>query len=201
MRTIAIINQKGGCGKTTASINLAATLAAKGQRTLLVDMDPQSHCAMGLAVPEAQLDRSIADLLRVGLDGSLGVADITWQISRHLDLAPSTIALAGIEQQLAGASDKDRRLVQVLSTAANRYDFCIVDCPPSIGLLTFNALRAADEVAHPRRDRLLLHAGLGAPGTDHRNARPPGRSSGALQGRSPPCTTCAPSWPARFFLN
>lgn len=149
MRTIAIINQKGGCGKTTCSINLAAVLAGRGQRTLLVDMDPQSHCALGLAVPDTQIERSIADLLRHGLDGSIAMADITWQISRFLDLAPSSMALAGIEAQLASASDKDRRLAQVLSTVADRYDFCIIDCPPSIGLLTFNALRAADEVIIP----------------------------------------------------
>ncbi len=149
MRTIAIINQKGGCGKTTCSINLAASLSAKGKRTLLVDMDPQSHCAMGLAVPDAQIDKSIADLLRVGLDGSLAMSEITWQIARGFDLAPSSITLAGIEAQLNTAPDKDRRLVQVLSTVQDHYDFCIIDCPPSIGLLTFNALRASDEVLIP----------------------------------------------------
>jgi chromosome partitioning protein len=149
VRTIAIINQKGGCGKTTCSINLAASLSAKGKRTLLVDMDPQSHCAMGLAVPDAQIERSIADMLRVGLDGSLAMSEVTWQIARNFDLAPSSITLAGMEAQLASAPDKDRRLVQVLSTVQDQYDFCIVDCPPSIGLLTFNALRAADEVLIP----------------------------------------------------
>ncbi len=149
MRTIAIINQKGGCGKTTTSINLAAVLALKGHRTLLVDMDPQSHCALGLAVPETQIQRSTADLLRHGLDGSMSVGDVTWQISRGLDLAPSSMDLAAMEQQLSSAPDKDRRLVQVLSTVQDKYDFCIIDCPPSIGLLTFNALRAADEVLIP----------------------------------------------------
>jgi len=149
VRTIAIINQKGGCGKTTVSINLAATLAARGQRTLLVDMDPQGHCALGLAVPEKQITQSIADLLRHGMDGQIAIADIVWQISRHLDLAPASVALAGIEQRLANAADRDRRLIQVLSPAADRYDVCIIDCPPSIGLLTFNALRAAHEVIVP----------------------------------------------------
>jgi chromosome partitioning protein len=149
VRTIAIINQKGGCGKTTCSINLAASLSAKGKRTLLVDMDPQSHCAMGLAVPDAQVDKSIADMLRVGLDGSLAMSEVTWQIARNFDLAPSSITLAGMEAQLASAPDKDRRLAQVLSTVHDHYDFCIVDCPPSIGLLTFNALRASDEVLIP----------------------------------------------------
>ncbi|MGB0766217.1 MAG: AAA family ATPase [Phycisphaeraceae bacterium] len=149
MRTIAIINQKGGCGKTTVSINLAATLAARGHKTLLVDMDPQGHCALGLAVPDKQIGQSIADLLRHGMDGQVGIADIVWQISRQLDLAPASVSLAGIEQRLANAADRDRRLIQVLAPAADRYDYCIIDCPPSIGLLTFNALRAADEVIVP----------------------------------------------------
>ncbi len=149
MRTIAIINQKGGCGKTTLSINLAAVFAAQGHRTLLVDMDPQSHCALGLAVPEAQIDKSIGDMMRAGLDGSLAFRDIVWQVSRCFDLAPSTMALAGVEHELASMPDKDRRLAQVLSTVSDDYELCIVDCPPSIGLLTFNALRAADEVLIP----------------------------------------------------
>ncbi|MEX0886181.1 MAG: AAA family ATPase [Phycisphaeraceae bacterium] len=149
MRSIAIINQKGGCGKTTVSINLAASLAAKGQRTLLLDMDPQAHCALGLAVPETQIEHSITDLLRRGLDGSLSISEVTWQIARNLDLVPSTMALAGLEQQLSTASDRDRRLAQVLSPVQDDYDFCVIDCPPAIGLLTFNALRAADEVLIP----------------------------------------------------
>jgi len=149
LRTIAIINQKGGCGKTTTAINLAAVMAEGGDRTLLVDMDPQSHCALGLAVPEAQIERSISDLMRAGLNGTISFSDIVWQIARNLDLAPSTMALAGIEQELAMQPDKDRRLMHVLSTVRDQYDFCIIDCPPSIGLLTFNALRAADEVIVP----------------------------------------------------
>ncbi|MEM9703662.1 MAG: ParA family protein, partial [Planctomycetota bacterium] len=149
MRTIAILNQKGGCGKTTTAINLAATLAGKGFRVLIVDMDPQSHCALGLSVPEQRIERGTAELLHAGLDGTLGVADLTWQVSRNLDLLPSTMALATMEQRLASQPDKDRRLSQVLSPVADRYDVCVLDCPPSIGLLTFNALRAADEVLIP----------------------------------------------------
>lgn len=149
MRTIAIINQKGGCGKTTISINLAAVMAAKDKRVLLVDMDPQSHCSLGLAVPEAKVERSIGDMLRAGLNGSYALQDITWQISRNLDLAPCTMALSSLEQELANTHDKDRRLLQVLSTVQDHYDYCIIDCPPSIGLLTFNALRAAEEVIIP----------------------------------------------------
>ena len=149
MRIIAIINQKGGCGKTTVSVNLAAMLANRDQRTLLVDVDPQAHCALGLAVPEAQIDRSMVEVMRAGLDGSIAFGDIIWQVAKNLDLAPSTMALAGIEQELASAPDRDRRLMQTLSTVEDQYDFCIIDCPPSIGLLTFNALRAAHEVVVP----------------------------------------------------
>ncbi|WP_428388210.1 AAA family ATPase [Mucisphaera sp.] len=149
MRTISVINQKGGCGKTTVSINLAAVLAAKGHRTLLVDVDPQAHCALGLAVPETQIERSISDVLAAGMNGSIGIADVVWQVARHFDLAPSTMALAGIEQKLAQAPDKDRRLAHILAAVDSKYDFCIIDCPPSIGLLTFNALRASREVIIP----------------------------------------------------
>lgn len=149
MRAIAIVNQKGGCGKTTVATNLAAVLASKGLKTLLVDMDPQSHCALGLAVPESQIERSIGDVLRGGLGGAVSVRDAVWQITRTLDLVPSTMALASLEQELSDAPDRDRRLAQVLSSVADQYDFCIIDCPPSIGLLTFNALRAAGEVLIP----------------------------------------------------
>jgi chromosome partitioning protein len=149
VRCIAVINQKGGCGKTTTAINLAAAFAELGQKTLLVDMDPQSHCALGLAVPEQQVDFTIGDGMMAAGNGRLDAAELVWQVSSRLDLAPSTVALAGIERQLADAPDKDLRLSKVLSRLADRYDLCIIDCPPAVGLLTFNALRAAGEVIIP----------------------------------------------------
>ncbi len=103
MRTIAIINQKGGCGKTTTSINLAACLARLGQKTILVDMDPQGHCGVGLAVPEEQIERTIYDTLIEERDGKPArVGDIVWQIASDFDLAPSNIKLAAFEQVFAG---------------------------------------------------------------------------------------------------
>lgn len=149
MRTISVINQKGGCGKTTTSINLAAALADLGHKTLLIDMDPQSHCALGLAVPESQVERSIADALLSPNPARFDWGTITWQVNGNLDLAPSTTHLAAVEHQLTNAPDRDLRLAKALIRVAPSYEFCIIDCPPSIGLLTFNALRAAREVIIP----------------------------------------------------
>jgi len=150
MRTIAIINQKGGCGKTTTSINLAACLARLGHKTLLVDFDPQGHCGVGLAVPEDQIERTVYDALIEEGDGKVAkVSEAVWQISSDFDLCPSNIRLAAFEQVFAGRAGRDDRLRRALSNVRDQYEWCIVDCPPSVGLLTFNALRAADEVVVP----------------------------------------------------
>ncbi len=150
MRTVAIANQKGGCGKTTVSINLAACLAREGRRTLLVDMDPQGHCALGLAVPEEQIELNIFDVLRT--TASPEPVDITrtiWQITANFDLSPATTALSRFEPEIGSKPDAEDRLAAALSTVNDKYDFVIVDCPPHIGLLTKNALRAAGEVIIP----------------------------------------------------
>ncbi len=150
MRTIAIINQKGGCGKTTTSINLAACLARLGQKTLLVDMDPQGHCGVGLAVPEDQIERTILDALIDPADGKTAkVSELVWQIASDFDLAPANIKLAGFEQIFAGREGREDRLLNALSVVQNTYQWCIIDCPPSVGLITFNALKACDEVVVP----------------------------------------------------
>ncbi|MBV8781643.1 MAG: AAA family ATPase [Phycisphaerae bacterium] len=150
MRTLAIINQKGGCGKTTTSVNLAACLARLGHKTLLVDMDPQGHCGVGLAVPEEQIERTIYDTLIEDRDGKPArVSEIVWQIATDFDLAPSNIKLAAFEQVFAGRTGREDRLVNALAAVQKNYEWCIIDCPPSVGLLTFNALRACDEVIVP----------------------------------------------------
>jgi len=150
MRTIAIINQKGGCGKTTTSINLAACLARLGHKTLLADMDPQGHCAVGLAVPEEQVERTIYDALIEPQDGKAAkVAEVVWQIASDFDLAPSNLKLAAFEQVFAGRPGREDRLTRALETVKDTYQWCVIDCPPSVGLLTFNALRACDEVLVP----------------------------------------------------
>jgi chromosome partitioning protein len=150
MRTIAVVNQKGGCGKTTVSINLASALAEIGKRVLLVDMDPQSHCAVGLAVPEEQIEQSIYDvLISKSRNEPLRLTEILWQISDRLELAPASIDLSAFEQQMASIPDRESSLKTVLDDVKNEYDYTIVDCPPAVGLLTFNALRASTNVIVP----------------------------------------------------
>jgi chromosome partitioning protein len=150
MRIIAIVNQKGGCGKTTVSINLASAFAGVGQRTLLVDMDPQSHCAVGLAVPEEQIEQSIYDvLISKSRNEPIKMTEILWQISDRLELAPASIDLSAFEQQMAGIAERECCLKNALSEVRNEYDYVIIDCPPAVSLLTFNALRAATDVIVP----------------------------------------------------
>ncbi|MBI1374904.1 MAG: AAA family ATPase [Phycisphaera sp.] len=151
LRIFAVINQKGGCGKTTTAINLAAAFADLGHKTLLVDMDPQGHCAVGLAVPESHLQRSIADtLLAAGSPTPrIILPEIVWQVSANLDLAPSTPELAAAEHRIVDAHDRDIRLALALEQVRSHYALCVIDCGPAIGLLTFNALRAAREVIIP----------------------------------------------------
>jgi chromosome partitioning protein len=147
MRTVAIINQKGGCGKTTTSINLAACLAKLGHKTLLVDMDPQGHCATGLAVPEDQVSRTVLDVL--GEPEPLAVKEVVWPIASNLDLVPSDLKLAGFDPMFAGRQGREKRLKNALAKVENDYEWCVIDCPPGVGLLTFNALFAADECVVP----------------------------------------------------
>jgi chromosome partitioning protein len=150
MRTIAVVNQKGGCGKTTISINLASALAGAGKSVLLVDMDPQSHCAVGLAVPEEQIEQSIYDvLISKSRNEPIRLTEILWQISDRLELAPASIDLSAFEQQMAGIADRECCLKNVIDEVSERYDYAVIDCPPAVGLLTFNALRSSTEVIVP----------------------------------------------------
>jgi len=150
MRTVAIVNQKGGCGKTTVSINLASALAELGKKVLLVDMDPQSHCAVGLAVPEEQIEQSIYDvLISKSRNEPIRLTEILWQIGEHLELAPASIDLSAYEQQMAGIPEREVCLKDVLEDVKEEYDFAVIDCPPAVSLLTFNALRAATDVVVP----------------------------------------------------
>ena len=146
-RIIALANQKGGVGKTTTTITLGAALAELGQRVLLVDFDPQGGCALGLGIEPGSLDLTIYDAL---LDRNVDVGEVVQKTSvPHLDLLPSNIDLAAAELMLVQEVAREQSLMRVLAGLRVKYDFILIDCPPSLGLLTINALTAADGVIVP----------------------------------------------------
>lgn len=149
MRVIAIANQKGGCGKTTTAINLSSSLSSKGRQVLLIDCDPQAHATMGLNVNSADLEKSMYNVMTPRASESLGLDDIILRVKERFDLAPSSVILSAVEQELAGIDGRENRLLHALRALKRPYDYCIIDCPPSIGMLCFNALRACGEVIIP----------------------------------------------------
>jgi chromosome partitioning protein len=146
---IAVANQKGGCGKTTTAINLSFSLASKGKRVLLIDFDPQAHATMGLGIDPPDLQKCMHDVLKPGVDSPPGIDDIVVPIRENIDLAPSKATLSALEQELAGLDGRESRLMRAVESMKKDYDVVIVDCPPSIGHLCFNALRACEEVIIP----------------------------------------------------
>jgi chromosome partitioning protein len=143
---VAIANQKGGVGKSTTAINLGAGLAFQGERVLIIDLDPQGNTSSGLGVDRLTIDTSTYDVL---VDG-MAIADVLEPTSvRGLHVVPATIELAGAEIELVSMFSRELRLKQALAEAVEDYDFILIDCPPSLGLLTINGLAAADEVLIP----------------------------------------------------
>ncbi len=150
MRTIAIVNQKGGCGKTTTTVNLGGALEADGNRVLILDLDPQAHATLALGIDPDALDVNLYEVLAEP-EGESDLASVLINITKRMDLAPSSIVMSALEQKLAAERHDARtqRLAVALEKLGPAYDFVLIDCPPNVGLLTFNALRAAQEVIIP----------------------------------------------------
>ena len=146
-KAIAIFNQKGGVGKTTTNINLAASLARKGKKILVLDIDPQGNTTSGIGVAKKDLEYSTYDLL---VDDSISVRDVIVQTNTPgLDLIPANVSLAGAEIELVQLPGRESRLKRALEVVKDEYDYIFIDCPPSLGLLTINSLTAVDSVLIP----------------------------------------------------
>lgn len=157
-RAITIANQKGGVAKTTTAVNLGAWLSLMGQKVLLVDIDPQGNATTGVGVDKNTVELCIYDVMINGEDISEVVVPSAVE---NLDLIPATIELAGAEIELVGVPDREKILKKALNSIKDNYNFIFIDCPPSLGLLTINALTAADSVIIPIQCEYYALEGLG----------------------------------------
>lgn len=161
-RILAVTNQKGGVGKTTSSVNLAASLAALGRRVLLVDLDPQGNATMGCGIDKKSLEATVCDLL---LDDEIRPEEVLARASEPapgFDLLPANADLTAAEVELLGMAKREYRLRAVLEGLQERYDWILIDCPPSLSILTVNALTAADGVIIPMQCEYYALEGLSA---------------------------------------
>ena len=160
MRIIAVINQKGGCGKTTTAMNLGACMAHLKKKTLVVDLDPQAHATLGFGINPGDYQKSIYDLLIGKGGGAVAAENIIMKLSNNLHLLPSDVMLSAAEPILLQREYREYCISDVIMPLSEHYDFIIIDCPPNIGILTFNALYACTEAVIPMESGLFALHGL-----------------------------------------
>lgn len=158
MITIAVTNQKGGVGKTTCAVNLSAELGRGGKKVLVIDADPQGNCSSGLGRDKAENPSSLYEVLINGRDMDSVMAATPWE---GVSLVPATINLAGAEVELSSAISRETRLKNALTAMKSSFDVAVIDCPPSLGLLTINALVAADRLMVPIQCEYYALEGVG----------------------------------------
>lgn len=146
MKIISIANQKGGCGKTTTAINLASTLGVNGKKTLLIDLDPQAHATLGLNIDDSY---SLYNVISKLTPRKLKIKEIIKRADKNFDIVPSNVLLGTLEQELADEIGRELKLVEILNEIKDQYDYILIDCPPSLGFLTVNSIRASDQVIIP----------------------------------------------------
>jgi len=146
MKIISIANQKGGCGKTTTAINLATALSLNGKKVLLIDLDAQAHASLGLDIDGQD---SLYNVISNLTPRKLKLENIIKRVEDSFDIAPSNILVGTLEQELADEIGRELKLTEILSTIKDQYDFILIDCSPSLGILTVNAIRASDEIIIP----------------------------------------------------
>lgn len=160
VRVIALMNQKGGVGKTTTTVNLAAAIAQQGRKVLIIDLDPQAHATLHVGVEDNESPDSAPTVYDLLLDDDIQVEDCIRKVDEYLDIIPAETDLAAVESELSGQSGRNQRLANAIARSGAEHEFVLLDCPPALGLLTLNALAAAQEVIIPMQAHFLALQGV-----------------------------------------
>lgn len=160
VRVIALMNQKGGVGKTTTTVNLAAAIAQQGRKVLIIDLDPQAHATLHVGVEDNESSDSAPTVYDLLLDEDIDITDCIRTVDDNLEIIPAETDLAAVETELSGQAGRNQRLANAIARSSSDHEFILLDCPPALGLLTLNALAASQEVIIPMQAHFLALQGV-----------------------------------------